>query len=317
MPSIFPAVANAADFQSVRTLPFDTWLRGLEVIRGRHGIEQGQWVRFASGENPVFRLDDRYVLKLVPTMWEDILSRERESLQFLATHPQFPVARIVAGAAIEDWTYQISTLLPGMPMDVAWEQMERPRQLDMARRFGELLRQLHTLPIGEFRPGGIEWPEFVDAQIAGWEERHAPRGVPAALVADGPVFLRDARALCETDERVFLHGDLAPENVLVQSVQGEWGFSGLFDFGNAMVGDGRFELTAAGLLMARGDAELLGPFMNAYGLRGAELDARMQTVLMAYTLIHPLADLCDCLGLVPGATACVSWEQVAHKFWPL
>ncbi len=222
MPTIFPSVTNAADFQSVRTLPIGTWLRGLELIRTQHGIEEGTWVRFPSGEHPVFRLDECYVLKLVPAFWEFVLSRERESLRFLKAHPRIPVASVVACGAIEDWTYQISTLCAGTPMNVAWERMNRPQRLDMARRFGELLRQLHKLPVGALRPGGVDWPTFVDGQISGWQERHASRGVPAPLVEDGPLFLRAARALCDTDERVLLHGDLAPENTLVQEAQGRW-----------------------------------------------------------------------------------------------
>jgi photosystem II stability/assembly factor-like uncharacterized protein len=37
---------------------------------------------------------------------------------------------------------------------------------------------------------------------------------------------------------------------------------------------------------------------------------------MALTLIHPMADLPDCLALLKTTDACTTWEAVAERFWP-
>lgn len=37
---------------------------------------------------------------------------------------------------------------------------------------------------------------------------------------------------------------------------------------------------------------------------------------MAFTLIHQMADLPECLALVGGAAGCQTWAAVAEQFWP-
>lgn len=50
-------------------------------------------------------------------------------------------------------------------------------------------------------------------------------------------------------------------------------------------------------------------------LPGEQLD-KVWPRLMALTLIHPMADLPECLALVKGAVECPTWEAVAKIFWP-
>jgi len=42
---------------------------------------------------------------------------------------------------------------------------------------------------------------------------------------------------------------------------------------------------------------------------------QLRPQLMAYTLLHPVADLHDCLGLIPGLNEARSWDAVAEGFW--
>jgi hygromycin-B 7''-O-kinase len=113
-----------------------------------------------------------------------------------------------------------------------------------------------------------------------------------------------------------LQGDLAPENVLVEPDLGGWNISGLLDFGNAMIGDPLFDLTAPTVLLAPGQAEFVDRILAGCLGTDAPGTTALRPRLMALTLIHPMADLPECLALVKGTEACRSWDAVAERFWP-
>jgi hygromycin-B 7''-O-kinase len=114
----------------------------------------------------------------------------------------------------------------------------------------------------------------------------------------------------------WLHGDLAQENALAQQSGGGWRMTGLIDFGNAMIGDPLFDYTAPTVLLQPGDAVIVRRFLTGAGVPPTMPIASLRTRLMAYTLIHPMGDLRDCLDLIAGGTACATWEEAAVRFWP-
>jgi hygromycin-B 7''-O-kinase len=61
--------------------------------------------------------------------------------------------------------------------------------------------------------------------------------------------------------------------------------TGLFDCEPAMIGDPAYDFVAGGLFVTRGDPDLLGRLLKAYG---RTFDP---AVLMAYTLLHVYSNL--------------------------
>jgi hygromycin-B 7''-O-kinase len=316
MSRLLPAIATRADFHRVRNRPIDEWRPALRALGARHGFPDEPVQRFASGANPVFSLGDRLVVKLVPHLWSNVVQREIECLQFLADKTTLPVARVVAEGRIEDWTYLVSTRLPGSPLDQVWPLLGPEEKDALAGELGGLLRGLHQIPINGLRPGGIVWEEFCENAIASWTARRDLQRLPAPLRADGPRFLAQVNPRSTPAPLVLLHGDLAPENMLVEHGAEGWRISGVLDFGNAMTGDPLFDLTAPTVLLAPGQAEIVGRILASCGGPPA-LDARtLRRRLMALTLIHPMADLPDCLALLKGTGGCLTWGAVAERFWP-
>jgi len=316
MPRLLPAIADRADFARARDLPTGDWLPALRALAARHGLPDEPAERFRSGCHPVFGVGRRFVVKLVPLLFSHVVQREAESLRFLAGQTTLPVAQFIAEDTLEDWRYLVSSRLPGEQIDRVWPRLARPEQRKLAADFGGLLRTLHEIPVGRLRPGGIAWPQFVDQTVASWPARRDLARLPKPLREDGPRFLAATSALLANSRLALLHGDLAPENALVEPWAAGWRFSGLLDFGNAMVGDPLFDLTAPTVLLAPGQAAIVDRILAGYDGPEAPRVQGLRLRLMALTLIHPMADLPECLALVQGAADCPAWTAVAERFWP-
>ena len=313
---MLPAIATRADFHRVRRQPIDAWLPALRTLVARHGLPEEPIELFASGQSPVFALGKQFVVKLVPNLWARFAEREVECLRYLADNTTLPVSRVVAEGRMEDWSYLVSTRLPGRQLDHVWPRLNPEEKGNLARDLGGLIRDLHRIPAGGLRPGGIVWTEFCEKVVAAWSARRDVERLPAPLREDAPRFLAQKDFWDAATPLVLLHGDLAPENTLVDHGTDGWRISGVLDFGNAFVGDPLFDFTAPTVLLAPGRAEIVDRILAGYG-GSAALEAHvLRRRLMALTLIHPLADLPDCLALLPGAEACQTWEAVAKRFWP-
>jgi hygromycin-B 7''-O-kinase len=293
----------------------DSWLPGIGEIAARHGVRADSISRFPRGESPVFEVNGQLVVKLLPRRHAHLATREAESLEWLAGQTNLPLPTVLGFGDLEDWRYLLSTKLPGQSLAGCWTQLPPKGQEAVATELGRILATLHDVPLGDFRPGDIRWEDFLTRGAASWSRRPGVAGLPSRLRESGPDFL--ARALLDrpADRRVFLHGDLAPENCLVSNAGGSWRVSGIFDLGNAMAGHGPFDLTALTVLLAPGNAATLRHVLNGYG--GArDPGPAMASLLMAYTLLHPLGDIAAVLGLIPGLDRSSSWEDVAEQFWP-
>ncbi len=264
----------------------------------------------------MFALGTSHVLKLVPSIWATIASREFETLAFLATHIHVPAPRFVASGGLEDWHYVVSTRVEGEPLHRIWGKLAQDERLAITVKFGRILAALHALPPGELNPGGIIWREFCVSSFSNWTNRRDfPRLLPA-LQADGPRYLAANGAIVAGASRALLHGDLAPENLHVRQTDGKWEIAGVIDFGNAMRGDRWFDLTAPSILLQPGDRRIVHALVDGYA-EGSSLNiAAIRPSLMVGTLIHPMGDLPECLALIPGGPKCSTWDEVAELFWP-
>lgn len=316
MSSLLPLPTDYSEYQRFKLAPDTDWQAIAREIAGRHGLAFTSAERFSSGENPVLKLDERYVIKLVPLkFWPLVIRREVDALTFLRGKA-FPAAEYIGHGDIDGWGYLVCTQLPGEPFRTVWERLSTIEKRQAARAFGALIGSLHQLPIGGTKPGGVMWDVFLREGIANWLTRGSVQALPAVLRDNGLAYIRDARLEEDDSPIVFLHGDLAPENCLVTSHHGSWRFSGVFDFGNALAGRATFDLTAATVLMAPLDAKTLREFLVGYGRSAAWLDKQRHR-LMAYTLLHPLGDAPALLELIPSGKHATSWEEIAALYWPI
>lgn len=312
---LLPPQTDYAAYQRFKLDPASDWRAIAREIAGRHRLKFESATRFSSGENPVLDLDGRYVIKLVPTkFWPRVIRREVDALTFLRGK-DLPVSELIGHGEIDGWAYLVCTQLPGESFRTVWPRLAPAEKRKAAGAFGALLAALHRLPVGNTRPGGITWENFLRENTSDWRDRWSVQALPAGLRETGVPYLRAARLEEDDSPVAFLHGDLALENCLVTAHGVEWKFSGLFDFGNALVGRASFDLAAPVVLMAPLDGETLREFLAGYGHDAAWLEQQRHR-LMAYTLLHPLGNMAALLELIPAAKHATSWEELAAMYWP-
>lgn len=315
MPPLLPLPTDYSEYQSFKLAPNTDWQAIAHEIAGRHGLTFTSAVRFPSGENPVLKLDERFVIKLVPLkFWPLVIRREVDAMTFLRGKA-FPAAELIGDGEIDGWGYLVCTQLPGELFRTVWKRLSATEKRETARAFGALIASLHRLPIGGTKPGGILWEAFLREIIADWLTRWSVQPLPTVLRDSGLAYIRDAHLEEDDSPLVFLHGDLAPENCLVTSRLGAWEFSGVFDFGNALAGRATFDLTAATVLLAPLDAATMREFLIGYGRDAGWLEKQRHR-LMACTLLHPLGDVSALLELIPGGRHATSWDEIAAQYWP-
>ncbi|BET65666.1 hypothetical protein ASA1KI_05840 [Opitutales bacterium ASA1] len=292
----------------------------MRCIAAHHRLACDTVERLPGGDCPVFAAGNEWVMKFAPAHDAGALHREVAVQTTLAGSATPLRAAMLAHGTCEDWHYLVSSRLPGRPLHEVWPTLACSDRLVLAEEFGELLRTLHEIPPPTADvPDLPRWDVFVVRAVHEWPTRWGLERVPAALRADGPRFLEasglESSAPPSANLRL-LHGDLAPENVLVHENAGRWRFSGMIDFGNAMIGDRRFDYTAPTVLLAPGDPTIVRAFLRGAGVADGRIDPALRRALMACTLVHPMADLHDCLALLPDTLACPTWDAVAERFWP-
>lgn len=316
MPCLLPIIANATDFYRERSRPVAAWAAGLQAIAQRHQIVPGDVIRFKDGENPVFALGNEFVVKFILGFRRNLAQQEIDLLTFLQPHASLPAPRLLGHDALEGWYYLLTTRIPGVPLHLAWPDIPTDQRLRLAKEYGQALAALHALPQTEVNPGGIDWPVFCQTSINRWTSRDYVPRLSAALQSDGPRYLAAHGATVIAARCVMLHGDLAPENLIVASGADGWKISGLIDFGNGMRGDPWFDLTAASILLQPGDPTLVNTLLNGYAAGSSERLDQIRPALMVNSLIHPMGEMPACLDLIAGAAECQTWDEVALCFWP-
>jgi hygromycin-B 7''-O-kinase len=279
----------AADLE--RTFHSEVWVEAAATICLRHGLATGSIRRSPHGENVIFFVDDRRMLKIYAPARRQY-HRERAALEALAGRCSIPVPEVIAGGEIEGWSYLLMTRLSGARMTEVWPSMERTNRLEIVRSLGQALRELHAgvAPLPDATVGR-SWPEFVARQAAGSVERQRQCGANPEWIAALPAFLAERLRLIHETPEVFLHGDVHPGNVLLTEENGRWRITGLLDFADSLSGAAEYELVAPGVLMVQGDAELQQALFTACGYEDAQLDRSLRARLMLLTVLYECSDL--------------------------
>src|SRR5690606_20363597 len=108
---------------------------------------------------------------------------------------------------------------------------------------------------------------------------------------------------------VLLNGDLTAEHVLGERAGGRWAPTGIFDFGDARLGDPAWDLLAAYLDLFRCDRDLLRACLAAASWTPGPAFAREA---MAFALLHEWDVLAE-VHVPPGHYATL--DELAAALW--
>jgi hygromycin-B 7''-O-kinase len=118
------------------------------------------------------------------------------------------------------------------------------------------------------------------------------------------------------EERVILTGEYTPFNLLVDNESGRVRLTGMFDFGDAMVGPPEYDLLGPSLFSCAGDAELVAALFRGYHGRERRIDRATRMRLLALAVLHRYANLDFQLRISGWRERARSLEELAVLIWP-
>ena len=310
-----PVITSAADYQK----HFDTgiWSRAAAEICARHKISYASLRRSPQGENIIFFVDSRFVIKIFAP-FRDNYRREKAALEFAATHKfGIETPEITHAGEIDGWSYLVMNQLPGEASREAWARVGRRDRFEIVSRLGAAMRELHNHPAPLSQAAlNRNWRAFIERQASESVGRQRACGANAEWLESLPAYIAARFELLPTDrELVFLHGDIHAGNLLLTERNGRWRITGLLDFGDSLCGFHEYEFVALGVLMVQGDSELQREMLLAYRYSETQLDIQLRSRLMLLTVLYECSDLRKyALRLAPEA-AHLTLDELERAIW--
>jgi hygromycin-B 7''-O-kinase len=298
-----PAEIDVAAFDAWHDdLP--AWRAVIEAIAAEEG--GGTIEQMPDSTAMVALLGDDRVLKLYPPFLRDHCDFERAALVHFAGRLGLPTPQLLGVGEHDGWPYLLISRLPGLPLVQVWPgRSERQRQ-QVLGDIGRLAAQAHAMPVAPLAALAPAWPSFVQQQRARCAGRQQRTGLPPHLLAQLPAFIEGP---LPTGDDVVLTGEYTPMNLMWSGDA----LSGMFDFGDGLVGPREYDWLGPLCFLAAGHAARVQAFMEGYG---ALLDADLRRQLLRLLLLHRYSHL-------PAQIACPGWQQapdldtLAALIWPL
>jgi aminoglycoside phosphotransferase (APT) family kinase protein len=216
----------------------------------------------AGAESRVYALSDDLVLRVYRGHAGRTIEERKALLAALPRHAvSFALPDIVGEGAVGGAAYTVERRLPGRSLDTALADLRGGSRADAWRNYLDASEAIARLTIqgGAFGEtigwGGTPlrertWTGYLLASID-----RSLREIGDTLSRDVPRFdaaldrvRRRVAALGEPAERVLVHGDFYPQNVMVDDVGR---VTGVIDFGgNTLLGDPRMDLASAAMFVA-------------------------------------------------------------------
>ncbi len=285
-----PVIADSADYEN--HFHHDVWRRAAAIICARHNISFATLRRSRQGENIIFYVDRRCVIKIFAPFRHCYL-REKVALEFARGKLGIETPEILHAGEIEGWSYLVMTRLEGFPAREVWPEVTERERIEIVSALGKALKNLHECaPPRSDSDLYFDWREFIERQAKTCIERHRSCGANPEWLDSLPAFITARLPLLPADcEPALLHGDVHLENLLLDQVNGCWKISGLLDFGDSLRGFHEYEFVAPGVLAAQGNRQMQRALLLAYGYKESELDSSLRARLMLLTVLYECSDL--------------------------
>lgn len=285
-----PVISDAADYES--HFNNDVWRQAAAIICARHNLSYASLRRPQQGENIIFFVDRRFVIKIFAPFRQSYL-REKAALEFANGKLGVETPATLHAGEIEGWSYLVMTRLAGFPAGEVWSEVGERERIEIVSRLGAALKHLHehTPPLSD--PAlNRDWREFIERQAQTCVERQRDCGANPEWLESLPAYVAARLPLLPAGRRpALLHGDVHLGNLLLARENGGWKISGLFDFGDSLCGFHEYEFVAPGVLITQGNSQLQRAFLLAYGYKESDLDLSLRARLMLLTVLYECSDL--------------------------
>lgn len=285
-----PVITDAAGYKN--HFNDDVWQQAAALICARHNLSDARLQRSQQGENIIFFVDTRFVIKIYAPFRESF-RREKAALEFAQGKLRIETPEILYTGDLEGWSYLVMTRLAGFPAREVWPEIGTRERIEIVSRLGVALKNLHNHAAPLSHPAlNLDWHGFIERQARTCVERQRACGANPEWLDSLPAYIAASLDLLPAEYKpVLLHGDVHFGNLLLAQENGRWRISGLFDFGDSLCGFHEYEFVAPGVLMVQGDRELQRALLLAYGYNESQLDASLRARLMLLTILYECSDL--------------------------
>jgi hypothetical protein len=257
-----PTFASQSEYVS-RITDVEFWQPHVAHILERHGLidARQELVAGFNASYPTF-LYGNVVVKLFgySRAWRERHAAERAALILVATNPEIAAPRLHGEGQLYDnpdaaWPYLITTRMNGVASwraELSRESMKERRPL--AVEVGRQVRRVHALRPSDVAVRVAVEEDWRDLDVAAAAKQSS---LPPHLVAQ----VTDYVARLGPSDRVFVHGDIVANHVYIENGR----FTGIIDWGDAMVTDRHVELIQLYRDLFGCDKGLFGVFLEASG----------------------------------------------------
>ncbi len=309
-----PVIADTADYK--RHFSNDVWQQAVAIICDRHHLPYTSLRRSQQGENIIFFVDERLVIKIFAPFRESYL-REKAALEFANGKLGIETPAILCAGELEGWSYLVVTQLRGVPAREAWLEIELHERIGIVSCLGVALKSLHNHAAPLSQPAlNRDWHGFIERQAKMSVERQRACGANPEWLERLPGYIAARLELLPAEyEPALLHGDVHLGNLLLAQENGHWKITGLFDFGDSFCGFHEYDFVAPGVLMVQGSRELQRAILLAYGYKESQLDMNLRARLMLLTVLYECSDLRKyALRLMPKAIT-FTLDELEAAIW--
>jgi Ser/Thr protein kinase RdoA (MazF antagonist) len=309
------------------------WRPYIEEICERHDIEPITRIQAGkAGSNPVFIVNDRFVVKLYTYLFggADSIMKERELYGLFAQAPQLPVPKLITQGSLyplyqEDWhwPYIITTVIPGITYGEVRELVSFEDRLALATYIGSFLHAFHHLPLERsvyFKRSWEPFANFLEEQrILCIANQTQWKALPQHLIDQIDDYLLSISTLIDQDsEPLLLDCDLFEDHVLGFHDKGRWHTTGIIDFGDARVGNWLYEIPVLHIGLFHGDKRLLRAFLTGYGVGIAKVhQEQLVRKAMSFTLLHEYDLFIQVFRDYPEAAKVETLDGLAALLWDI
>lgn len=293
---ILPKIENIEDYRLIYRNA-EKWFPAMREICKRHGLCESQLELAPPGAHVVFKANNKYIKLFAPFWHNDSLS-ERLALSKLARYSELPISHKIVDGEIEGWQYIIMEAVEGIPLNKVREQLDLSDMERIVSACGEFMAELHSVDTEGLDEIAVNWHGFVKNQIQNCIKNVVDNGLDKNWVQSLYEFAERSSYFFEMNSKpVLLNADITDEHVMVRKINGKWDFSGIIDFGDAMLGHRLYEFAAPGCKITYCSNKLRIAMLKSYGFSEEQLDEKLSEQLMAYTIIHRYIKISELLEL--------------------
>ena len=296
-----------------RTFNDPVWIEVASEILSRHQVDHSSVKRAEHGENIVFLIDDKLVLKIY-TPLKNGFHRERAGLEFAESRTTLPIPQIIEEGEIEGFYYMIMTQFTGASLTrKEWLKLEKREQIVIVAQLASGLKELHSYDPSSF---DFDWREFLRIQVESATDKQRTEGGNPEWIESMPAYFEKYLPLIpDKVADSFQHGDVHFGNLRFETENSALRICGLFDFADSIVGFHEYEFVAVGVLMIQGQGELQREFFRAYGYKDADIDITLRHRMMMLTMLYEYSSLrryAERVGVNPMG---YSLEELERAIW--